>query len=106
MKSVIKSTIAAETRALQEAAEASSHIHHVICDLFGYGVESKVLPIQSVIDNKSLYESLQSTKTVSDIRLMVDICHLQDMIENKEEHCIQWKENEKQLTDVLTKFGA
>ncbi len=106
VKRVVKSTIAAETLALQEAAEASILIRHVICELFGYRVESTTLPIECVIDNKSLYDSLHSTKTVSDKRLKVDICHLRDMVKNEEIHEIQWKENKKQLADVLTKFGA
>ena len=59
-----------------------------------------------ITDNKSLQDSVYSTKSIEDKRLKVDICTLRDMLKNKEITEIKWVPSKWQLADVLTKSGA
>ena len=105
LKRVVKSTIAAETLALQDAAESCFMLRSQICELLQFDERSAIIPIVCVIDNKSLYDAIHSTKTVTEKRLKVDICLLRDML-SKNEIEIVWKPTKLQLADGLTKIGA
>ena len=105
LKRVVKSTIAAETLALQDAAESCFMLRSQICELLQFDERSAIIPIVCIIDNKSLYDAIHSTKTVTEKRLKVDICLLRDML-SKNEIEIVWKPTKLQLADGLTKTGA
>ena len=63
------------------------------------------LKVHSITDSQSLYETLGSTKLVSDKRLRVEISALRQMV-NEREVSVEWVEGAKQLADVLTKQGV
>ena len=72
IKRVVRSTLAAETMAFIEAAEQSFFIGAIISELHGFD-NKMILPINMLTDNKSLFDSIHSTKTVEDKRLLIDI---------------------------------
>ena len=53
-------------------------------------------------DNKSLHDAVHTTKQTLEKRLIVDILALREMVDRNEVQ-IGWTEEDKQITDVLTK---
>ena len=100
LKRVVKSTIAAETMALLEGAEASIYIAAILKQL-GCAVR-----INCVTDNKSLYDALKSSKQVEDKRLRIDISVMDDLLAKKEVDRVLWVSGRDQLADALTKKGV
>ena len=80
IRRVVKSTLAAETSACIEGAEASVYLAKIYEEI----VRCKSIPIKCFVNSKSLVETLHSTKNVDDRRLRIDIAALRNMIENKE----------------------
>ena len=78
IKRVVKSTIAAETLELLEAAEHCFFIRTVLCEIYKLNAKEDVLPAHLLTDNNSLYEAAYSTKTLSDKRLKIDICIIRE----------------------------
>ena len=64
---------------------------------------SKTFPIHCFTDNKSLLDSVHSTKTLKEKRLKVDVCIIREMLEKNEISLINWCTSQKQLADCLTK---
>ena len=62
-------------------------------------------PILLIVDNKSLYDTAQTSNLISEKRLLIDMSALRQMIERGEIK-MKWVENNKQLADVFTKAGA
>ena len=102
IRRVVKSTLAAETLALLDGAEAAFFIASIITEI----CMVPPLKIYCNIDNKSLLEALYSSKLVDDQRLRIDISVLQDMITKKEITSVHWVPTAKQLADCLTKKGV
>ena len=98
-----KSTIAAETMALLEAAEAAYFIKLMLESMLNI---KNIIPIKCYCDNKSIVQHLQTSNTVSDFRLRVDISCLRDMMAAKEINEVNWISRDKQLADCLTKSGS
>ena len=65
-----------------------------------------VLSIVAIVDNKSHYDSIYSSKLVEDKRLRIDIASLQQLCEMNKVEEIKWCPGEKQLANSLTKRGA
>ena len=97
--------LSAETLALNDALDDAVYLKHLISEIYRDNVrESKIL-ILAYIDNKSLGESLRSTKQVQEKRLRIDIAEVQCMLESKEIYEISWIPNRDYLADGLTKRG-
>lgn len=105
IKRIVRSTLAAESMALQEGADSAVLLSSLISELI-YGDSSKKLEIRCCTDSHGLYRSLISTKTVQDRRLRIDIARLREMMERKEIDIVDWVENTNQLADCLTKRTA
>ena len=101
LKRVVKSTLAAETMALLEGAEAAVYIAGIMKQLIG-----KDMKIHCFTDNKSLHEALGSSKQVEDKRLRIDISVLDDMLARGEVEKVAWVDTLQQLADCLTKRGV
>ena len=102
IRRVVKSTLAAETLALLDGAEAAYFIGQLISNIAN-------VPVPKVfckVDNLSLVNAVTSSKLVDDRRLRVDIAVLQDMIDRRELHAVTWVNSESQLADSLTKKGV
>ena len=61
--------------------------------------------IEALTDNQSLFDTIHSTKQTSEKRLIVDISAVREM-SDRNELSVTWIKKEKQLSDVLTKYGA
>ena len=101
---MVKSTLAAECLALEEGAETAYLIRCILAEILD--IDFHDIPIECIIDNKSLHESLYSTKTVDDKHLLVDIAILREQLATKDLTKIKWVESNMQLADCLTKKGA
>ena len=102
IRRVVKSTLAAETLALLDGAEAAYFIVNIISEI----LLIPHLQIHCNVDNKSLLEALYTSKLVDDRRLRIDIAVLQDMLNRKEITKVHWVDTAGQLADCLTKKGA
>ena len=102
LKRVVKSTLAAETMALLEGAEASIYILGILKQL----LSKNTIKMQCMTDNKSLYEALLSSKQVEDKRLRIDISVLDDLLGRSEIEKVLWVSGANQLADALTKKGV
>ena len=102
LRRVVKSTLAAETLALVEGAEAAVYLKTIIEEIVG----CDKLKVQCYVDNKSLVEALKSSTSVDDRRLRIDVALLKDMMQRREVDNISWVSTSEQLADCLTKKGA
>ena len=104
LKRVVRSSLAAETLAMEEAVGASRLLRSFLLDAMS--LPNDACPVHCIIDSKSLYDTLKSTKTVTEKRLKNDISLLRDLSERKEITSVEWRETQEQLADCLTKAGA
>ena len=104
IKRIVKSTLSAECLALQEASECAFYLKTILSEMLG--ISSEDIQIICFTDNKSLVESLHSTKTLEEKRLILDQAILKDMMQKGEIKSVQWLEKQKQLADPLTKATA
>ena len=100
---VTRSTLAAETLALVSCCDSAIYLKKLVEAALGCPEGST--PIECIVDNKSLHESIHSVNPTSEQRLRVDIAALREMVIKKEITVI-WKEKHHQLADCLTKKGA
>ena len=98
-----ESTLAAETLALVSCCDSAIYLKKLVEAALGRPEGST--PIECIVDNKSLHESIHSVNPTSEQRLRVDIAALREMVIKKEITVI-WKEKHHQLADCLTKKGA
>ena len=71
---IVKSTMAAETLALVDAAEASCWLSNLISELLSYNENVKIhLPTACFTNNRQLYHVLRSIRPALDKRLRVEI---------------------------------
>ena len=99
IKRVVKSTLTAETLALEQALEMCFMMKSFPCELLNKEISNKVLPIKCYADTKSLVDSIFSTKTLTEKRLKMDICIIRDMLSKNEVYSIEWCKSEAQLAD-------
>ena len=63
------------------------------------------LQVTCYTDSKSLYDNLQSSKIIQDLRVRVDVARIREMVHLNEIEVV-WVDKSKQLSDPLTKAGA
>ena len=68
-------------------------------------LEGDIIPITAFIDNKSVFEALQSTRMVDDKRLRIDIAAISE-IKNNFNVQVKWCPGKVQLANCMTKRGA
>ena len=95
--------MAAECLALLDASETAfilkSLLEEILCC-------PKCIKIECIIDNKSLFDTIYSSKIIEDKRLSVDISALKEKLNDEEISEVKWVESSKQVADCLTKSGA
>ena len=104
IKRVVRSTLAAETLSLQEGLETAYYYRQMVEEILG--LESKTIPIEAYIDNKSVIEAILSTRMVDDKRLRVDVAAIQELLKLHDINRIQWVPGHLQLANPMTKQGA
>ena len=62
--------------------------------------------VSALIDNKSLFDNIFSTKQVQEKRLRINIAEIRRMKDQMEISSIKWVDTRQQLADVLTKRGV
>ena len=88
--------------ALVEGAGTAVYMAGIIKELIG-NVNIKIL---CYTDNKSLVESLYSSKQVNDRRLRLDVSVIENMLARGEISRVIWVNSKDQLADCLTKRGV
>ena len=100
---MVRSPKAAETLALQDAADYSVFLKKIIEEMYGL---QNTIPVICVTDNESLHSSIHSSTTVDDKRLLIDICCLRGMLSRGEITEVLLTKSPGQLADCLTKATA
>ena len=102
IKRVLKSTLAAECLAHENAVNHAFYLKNVVSDMLGVDLE-----IHCRTDNQSAVDSVHSSTNVKeDKRLVLDVCSLKEMLERREVHSISWVSKKRQIADAMTKSGA
>lgn len=65
-----------------------------------------LFPIDCYTDSNSLVGTINSTKTVTEKRLEVDVCIIREITEKNEVQSVSWCGSSSQLADCFTKAGA
>ena len=104
IKRVVRSTIAAEALALADACANSTYLSALVTSVLTIDV-GKSIPTEVITDNQSLFDSIHSTKPVSEQELHLDISAIR---EKKDQSLIRvtWLSTKLNLSNVLTKKGA
>ena len=100
VKRIARSTLAAETLALQDAIDNALFLNSIFHKILG--VEFDMI---AYIDSKQLHDSLKSAKGVTEKRLRVDIAAIREVIDEKG-LLIKWLPARFQLADCMTKRTA
>lgn len=106
IRKVVKSTLASETFALVEAAEAGIYIAHMLRNILSVCSTESKIPVYMYTDNKSLLDAINSSKQVADKSLRIHISVVKDMLKDKSLTGISWIDSSQQIADCLTKRGA
>ncbi|CAL4108315.1 unnamed protein product [Meganyctiphanes norvegica] len=94
-----RSTLEAETLALVEGAEASVYLANILTQITG----RKSISVRCLVDNRSLYDSVYSTRQVDNKKLRMDVKAVKNMLVSGEINRVDWVEGSQQLADCLTK---
>ena len=100
---MVRSTIAAEALSLQEGMEDGIFLRSVITELID--PLSSVIPLQIYTDNKSVVESIHSTRMVEDKLLRLTFAALKESISSGD-IIVKWCPGNLQLANCMTKKGA
>ena len=103
---VVKSSLAAETLSLLEAAETAFYLKQLFLNMLSKEGNND-LKIVCYTDNKSIVDHVEKcTKQVTDFRLRIDVSCLRDMLARKELDELVWISGSNQLADCFTKANA
>ena len=107
IRRVVKSTLGAECLSAVDAAEASVLISLTLKNII-YGDTSNEIkiPICIICDNRSLVQTVHSSTTTVDKRLIIDISILREMVEKNEINEFRWVSTDFQIANSFTKQGA
>ena len=103
LKRVVKSTLTAETLALQEVIEAAIMIKTMFLEILNVDAHNQILPIKCVNESNSLHDAVYSTKTLTEKRLKTELCGIRESLDKQEIHSVIYVCSEDQLEDCLTK---
>ena len=106
LKRAVKSTLTAETLALQEAIELSIMIKHMFSEILKIQLDNQTLPIKCITDSKSLHGTVYSSKEVTEKRLKIELSTIRESLEKGEIESVLWVNSKDQLVGCLTKEGA
>ena len=105
IKRVVKSTLAAECLALEDAIDYAYYIKCILDEVLGLSKGSS--KINCYIDNKSLHDVLHSSNNVKeDKRLIQDVSLIKETMHKEEVNSVSLVESKWNLADPLTKRGA
>lgn len=106
IRRVVRSTLAGETLAMSDGIDNAIFLVTLFSELTTGSAELNAPALVCVTDNHSLFDTLRSTKQVSEKRLRLNISGIKELIQNKIIKTLLWSETKSQLADCLTKKGA
>ena len=89
---------------LSEALEHAIYLKQIIMELTA--ADNASIPIEALVENRSVEDAIYSTKSVDDKRLRVDVGSIKEMLNKKEVMKVPWIPGEKMIANALTKCGA
>ena len=102
IKRVVKSTLAAECLALEEAVDHAYYMKCIVSEILNVNI-----PMHCSVDNQSLADNLHSSNNVKeDKQLIQDIALLNEKMEKEEIGSVTHVPSKKNLADAMTKRGA
>ena len=101
VKRVVRSTIAAEALSLLDGIEDGIYMKQLLKELLGIDI-----PIEAIVDNRSVVEAVHSTKLVEDKRLRIDVAAIQECLSSGDVVSVRWCPGSEQLANCMTKRGA
>ena len=101
IKRVARSTLAAESLSVLDGCDSAFFVGQLVSTI----LRIEKIPVLTVTDSDSLYDTSSTTKQVLDRRLRVEISAIREMCE-KDEVKLVWVDSKNQLSDVFTKKGA
>ena len=104
IKPVVKSTLAPEMLSLSEALEHAIYLKEIIMELTA--ADNTGIPVETLVDNRSVEDAIYSTKSVDDKCLRFDVGSIKEMLNKKEIMKVQWIPREKMIANTLTKCRA
>ena len=102
---VTRSTMSAEARALEAAADHAVFYARQIKELYTGRRTNLGISVSCFIDSKTLHDALVSTRQIEERSLVHLIYGLKDKLEHREIYRIAWVSTKRQLADGLTKTG-
>lgn len=106
IRHVVRSTLAGEALALSDGIDNAIFLATLFSELTTGNVELNAPLLVCVTDNHSLFESLKSTKQVTEKRLRLEISSIKELIQSKRIKKVLWLDSKTQIADCLTKKGA
>ena len=103
---VTRSTMSAEARALEAAADHAVFYARQIKELYTGKRTNLGIPVSCFTDSKTLHDALVSTRQIEERALVHLIYGLKDKLEYREISRIAWVSTKRQLADGLTKTGV
>ena len=104
VKRVVKSTHAAETLALVDAAEACVFFQNFLRALIR--TKEEWFPIICKTDSAALHASVYASTQILDKRLRIETAILREMLSKNELSAVEWVPTSEQCADALTKSGV
>ena len=101
IKRVARSTLAAETLALNEGSKTALYLSQILGEI----LHLEHIPITCLTDNKWLYDVTNSVTSTTDRLLRVEIATIRQLCERKQV-TLKWVVGKHQPSDCLTKKGA
>ena len=99
----MRSTLAAETLSLQDSLETGYYYRGMLEDILG--LEQKV-KTGAYVDNRSVIETILSTRLVGDKRIRIDIAAIKELVQLQEVNRMKSAPGHLQLANSMTKQGA
>ena len=106
IRRVVKSTLAAETLAMVDLAEACVFYRKLLLELVNLQDVKENIPIICKTDNSSLFDAAHSTTQIQDKRLRIEMSILREMLNKSELKSMKWIPTDIQIADSLTKKGV
>ena len=106
VRRVVKSTLAVETLAMVDMAEACIFYRKLLLEILQVKDNIDKIKIFCKTDNFCLYDFAHSSTQILDKRLRIEMAILREMLERKEIAEIPWVPTNTQIVHSLTKKGV
>ena len=104
IRRIVDSTFECECLALVDGLKQAVYVREIIEEICN--LDSKSVPVEAIVDNKSTVQAIHSTAPVEDKKLRRDISIIKQMLNEKEISSVSWCPGKEQLADCMTKRTA